>query len=185
MYSRFIDFIEINDILYKNQFGFQRGKSTEHALLDLYRNIVQSIKSEEKTSCIFLDFAKAFDTVNHEILLGKLEHYGIRGLPLIWFKSYLSNRKQAVKIGQCISHDKPITCGVPQGSVLGPLLFLIYVNDIHVSSPQVKFHLFADDTCIFNSSKQLLSTGKSAKHCPRKCCKLAESLQTLPNCQKM
>ena len=92
MYSRFIDFIEINDILYKNQFGFQRGKSTEHALLDLYRNIVQSIKSEEKTSCIFLDFAKAFDTVNHEILLGKLEHYGIRALILIWFKSYLSNR---------------------------------------------------------------------------------------------
>ena len=104
--------MEINDILYKNQFGFQKGKSTEYPVLDLYTNIVQAFESTEKTSCVFLGFSKAFDTVNHEILLGKLEHYGIRGLPLIWFKSYLSNRKQAVKIGQCISHFKPISCGV-------------------------------------------------------------------------
>ena len=164
MYSRFIDFIEINDILYKNQFGFQRGKSTEHALLDLYRNIVQSIKSEEKTSCIFLDFAKAFDTVNHEILLGKLEHYGIRALILIWFKSYLSNRKRAVENGQCISDFKTTTSAVPQGSVLDPLLFVIYVNDIHVFSPQVKFHHSSFQQATF-------ITGKRAKHC----CKLAES----------
>ena len=95
-----------------------------------------------------------------EILLGKLEHYGIRGLPLIFFKCYLSNRKQTVKIGQCISNFQTITCGVPQGSVLGPLLYLIYVNDIHVSPPQVKVHLFADGTCIFYSRKQLSSLEK-------------------------
>ena len=124
---------------------------------------MHAIESKEKTSCIFLDFAKAFDTVNHEILLSKLEHYGIRGILLIWFKSYLSNRKQAVKIGKYISNFKTITCGVPQGSVLGPLLFLIYVNDIHVSSPQIKFYLFADDTCIFHSSKQLSSLEKELK----------------------
>ena len=92
LYNRFFDFIEINDISDKNQFGFQRGKSTEHAVLDLYTNILQVIESKEKTSCIFLDFTKAFDTVNHEILLGKLEHYGIRGLPLVCFKSYLSSK---------------------------------------------------------------------------------------------
>ena len=160
MYNRLFDFIETSDILCKNQFGFQRRKSTEHTVLDLYTNILQAIESKEETSCIFLDFAKAFDTVNHEILFGKLENYGIRGLPLIWFKSYLSNRKQVVKIGQCVSRIKTITCGVPQGSVLGPLLFLIYVNDIHVSSPKVKFNLFVDDTCIFHSSKQLSSSEK-------------------------
>ena len=80
-------------------------------------------------------------------------YYGIRGKPLNWLISYLSNRKQAVKIGQTLSSFQTITCGVPQGSILGSLLFLIYNNDIHVSSPQVKFNLFADDTCIFHSSK--------------------------------
>ena len=95
-----------------------------------------------------------------EILLSKLEHYGIRGLPLICFKCYLSNRKQTVKIGQCISNFQTIACGVPQRSVLCPLLYLIYVNDIHVSPPQVKVHLFADGTYIFHSSKQLSSLEK-------------------------
>ena len=85
MYNRLFDFIETSDILYTNQFGFQRGKSTEHTMLDLYTNILQAIESKEETSCIFLDFAKAFDSVNHEILFSKLEHYGLRGLPLIWF----------------------------------------------------------------------------------------------------
>ena len=117
MYNRLFDFIEVNNILYKNQCGFQRGKSTEHAVLDLYANILQAMESKEKTSCIILDFPKAFDTLNHEILLGTLGHYGIRGLPLIWFKSYLSNRKQAVKTGPCISNFKTITCGVLQVSI--------------------------------------------------------------------
>ena len=115
--------------------------------------MLQAIEKQHKTSCIFLDFAKAFDIVNHDILIKKLEYYGIRGKPLNWLISYLSNRKQAVKIDQTLSSFQTITCGVPQGSILGPLLFLIYINDIHVSSPQVKFHLFADDTCIFHSSK--------------------------------
>ena len=83
MYNRLMDFIEINNILYKNQFRFQRGKSTEHAVLDVCANIVQTIESKEKTSCKVLDFAKVLDIVNHEILLSKLGHYGIRGIPLI------------------------------------------------------------------------------------------------------
>ena len=128
---------------------------TEHAILDLHTNIIQSIEKQEKSSCIFLDFAKVFDTVDQKILLKKLDYYGIRGLALRWFEFYLTNRKQVDKIGFNYPSLQTVVCGVPQGSVLGPLLFLIYINNIHISSSKVKFHLFADDTCIFHSSKNL------------------------------
>ena len=108
---------------------------------------------KEKACAIFFGFTKAFDTVNHKILLKKLEYYGVRGVPLIWFQSYLHNRQQCVKINQSTSDSRIITCGVPQGSVLGPLLFLIYINDIFLAAPEVSFHLLADDTCIFHSNK--------------------------------
>ena len=160
MFNRIYNFVIKHEIIYKNQFGFQKGKSTEHAILDLYTNLLQAIEKQHKTSCIFLDLAKAFDTVNHDILIKNLEYYGIRGKPLNWLISYLSNRKQAVKIDQTLSSFQTITCGVPQGSILGPLLFLIYINDIRVSSSQVKFHLFADDTCIFHSRKDATTLQK-------------------------
>ena len=92
-------------------------------------------------------FAKAFDTVNHQILLKKLHYYGIRGHAIKWFESYLSKRKQCVSIGNTNSEIGMLTCGVPQGSILGPLLFLLYINDITKSSNLLKFLLFADDTC--------------------------------------
>ena len=109
---------------------------------------------------IFIDLSKAFDTVKHKILLDKLDHYGIRNESLNWFKLYLSNRKQFVTINQTQSDLSQITCGVPQGSVLGPLLFLIYINDLPSISNKLKFYLFADDTNICYESADLINLEK-------------------------
>ena len=119
-------FLEKENILFKHQFGFRKNCSTEQAILELTDNLYMKIDSNEAICSIFLDLSKAFDTVNHQILLQKLYRYGIRGGPLQWFKSCLESRTQYVEVENAKSNPLSIQYGVPQGSTLGPLLFLIY-----------------------------------------------------------
>lgn len=127
------------------------------ALLDFYDKISRYIDSNEYVIGVFIDLQKAFDTLDHVILLQKLNFYGIRGLALQWFTSYLQDRKQCVSIGNSVSSLQIITGGVPQGSILGPLLFLLYINDIVNSSKVLQFTLFADDTNLLHHNTCLLS----------------------------
>ena len=129
--------------------------------LTFSEKIRESIDSGKYGCGIFIDLKKAFDTVNHEILLKKLEHYGVRGPILKWFESYLTGRKQYVFYNGVSSDVKNVTCGVPQGSVLGPLLFLIYINDLPNISEKLNFFLFADDTNIYYESKDLAELEKT------------------------
>ncbi len=155
MYSRVSDFITKHNILFPHQFGFQKHKSTSMAILDVCSKLVDAIENRKFSCCILLDFAKAFDTVNHEILLRKLDYYGIRGVALDWFRTYLKDRTQRVFLDGELSEYNYNYHGVPQGSVLGPLLFLLYINDIPQSSKAMSFHLFADDTSLFYSCENL------------------------------
>ena len=128
MHKNLYSFLENQDILYHNQFGFRKNNSTVYALAQITEMIKKSIDTGKFGCGIFIDLRKAFDTVNHDLLLMKLEHYGIRNNMLSWLKSYLTDRKQFVTFNGQSSELMHIKYGVPQGSVLGPLLFLLYIN---------------------------------------------------------
>ena len=155
VYKRLFKFLINNNLLNPNQFGFIKGYSTDYALLQLYDKITESLSNREHIIGVFMDLSKAFDTLDHKTLIHKLKSYGIRGLALSWFSDYLSNRQQYVVFDYVESQRLNITCGVPQGSILGPLLFIIYINDIVNSSPLLNYIMFADDTNIFYSHKSI------------------------------
>ena len=150
MYTRLNSFLEMNDILLGNQFGFRRSHSSYMALKIMVNEITRSIDNgAHVVGIFFFYFSKAFDTVTHTALLKNLYHHGIRGNALQWFESYLSGHQQSVTYNGYTSSTKYITCGVPQGSILGPLLFLIYINDLQKVCNSSTPMLFADDTNLF------------------------------------
>ena len=158
MYKRLYTFLNNNNIIYNLQFGFRQQYSTSHALINITENIRKALDDGNIGCGVFVDLQKAFDTVDHQILLPKLNHYGICGVSNDWFKSYLSNCIQYVSINGYDPGLTAINCGVCQGSVLGLLLFLLYINDLNQAKKNCKVHHFADDTnllCLGNSIKKL------------------------------
>ena len=164
IFKRVYNFIEKNEILYPLQYGFRSKHSNTHALINITEKI-RSALDHNKVSCgIFVDLQKAFDTVNHKILLQKLNYYGYRGVINDWFRSYLFERKQKVCINGFESETKILHHGVPQGSVLGPFLFLLYINDLHKCiNLSSTFHLAAD-TNLLNISENYKILQKNVNH---------------------
>ena len=156
MCNRLVNFLESHDILYKHQHGFRKKHSTVHPILQLINDISNSNDkmSKDITLAIFLELSKAFDTISHNILFRKLEYYGIRGICKSWFTSYLANRSQYTEINGYQSTHLNINAGVPQGSIIGPVLFLIYINDISKCS-SLKLFCFADDTTAYTSGSNM------------------------------
>jgi hypothetical protein len=163
MYNKLIHYVDKFHLLTEVQHGFRKGKSTETASQSFIEHIQEALDNHYHVVGIFLVLTKAFDVVNHDILLNKLDSYGIRGVPKLWFKTYLTNHTQFVEIIQADeqkhTHDRYLSaprktlCGVPQGSILGPILFLLYINDLNTYVKDVQMILYADDTNILIMDK--------------------------------
>ena len=160
MRNKIFKFLNDNNSIYPLQFVFRQKFSTTHALISLTEDIRKNIDEGNIGCGIFVDLQKVFDTVEHDISLAKLEHYGIRGPANKWFRSYLSNRKQYVSINDHESSLASVLYGVPQDSVLGPLLFLIYINDLNQAIRFCKVHHFADDTNLLHFNKSVVKLNK-------------------------
>ena len=164
IYNRFKSFLDSNNVLFKNQFGFRTAHSTNHALIQITEEIKKHIDKGDIACGVFIDLQKAFDTVEHSILLKKLNYYGIRGIANDLIKSYLSSRYQYVSVHDSSSERTITKHGVPQGSVLGPLLFLLYINDLHKAISHSSVFHFADDTSLLYSNKSLKKLNKHVNH---------------------
>ena len=150
MHKSLVEFLNEQKILYCKQCGFCKGFSTAHAIINLIDNIESAIDNKQFICGVFIDLRKAFDRVDHNILLEKIQHYGIRGIAHQWFKYYLENRQQFISVSGVESELASVNYGVPQGSVLGPLPFLIYIDDLHYAIKASGPLHFADDTCLFH-----------------------------------
>ena len=146
MTSSMITHLERHNILYHLQHGFRHGRSCETQIIELTTTLQANLNDSSQTDLIIMDFSKAFDKVSHPKLLAKLDHYGIRNDALKWISCFLNNRQQSVVVDGAQSHYLPVLSGVPQGSVIGPTLFVTYINGLpdYVNSA---VHLFADDNC--------------------------------------
>ena len=157
IYKELLSYLEFNNILCEQQCGFRIGISTNIAIGKLLNKIILGLEANKYGVGVFLDLQKAFDMVDRSILLSKLSHYGIRGNPNNLINSFLSDRKQYVKLGDSHSNILETVLGTPQGSILSPLLFLVFINDIINCSNILQFHLFADDTCVYLNDANLES----------------------------
>ena len=161
MYKRTYYFLEQTDQLYQSQYGFRKSHSCETTIMELASSIIKSKDDGFYTLALFIDLSKAFDTIDHNILLDKLDKYGIRGVAKEWYRNYLTNRQ--MRVNCCVSstgkyeHSNylPLTYGAPQGSCLGPLIFLIFTNDLHKQIENCSTILFADDTTLYKTHRNL------------------------------
>lgn len=158
---RLDNFIDKHNLLSEHQYGFRSKRSTSMAIMKFLHNVSTAIDKKEHTAGVFLDLSKAFDTIDHELLLIKMEKYGVRGTALFWLKSYLQDRHQYVQVNNVKSDYRIMTHGVPQGSVLGPKLFIMYINDVCEAVDKLSCILFADDTSLYLSGQDMKQLQRS------------------------
>ena len=153
VHTQLVSFLEENNLLYENQGGFRKNKSTTQTVHHLINQIANAKNDDKYSLAVYLDISKAFDSINHDLLLQKLYKIGIRGMGLKWLQNYMYDRKQVVVNGGQESSKQTIICGVPQGSILGPLLFIIYMNDMARLPLTSNLLLFADDTVLYYNDR--------------------------------
>ena len=153
--QRLCIFLENNNVLYDKQFRFRNKHSTMHALTEITEKIREALDTKNFPCSIFTNLQKAFDTVNHDILLDKLNYFGVNGISIMWFETFLKERYQYTTIKEYSTDKLVSTHGVSQGSVLGPLLFLLFINDLHKAIIISSVHHFADDTNLLLAEKSL------------------------------